>query len=372
MKKILLAVSGLSPQVLTESLYALAVSRDKPFIPDSVYLITTLEGAERAKLLLLSEKPGWFHSLIEQYQLPDIVFNETHIHILRDSSGKPMRDIKTPEDNAAAADGITNFVRELTINPDSEIHASIAGGRKTLGFYLGYAMSLFGRAQDELSHVLVSEPFESLSDFFFPTRSKVIIFDQSGSKPLDASQAQVWLASIPFVRMRQGIPEALQKGGAGFSDVVAAASHAFLAPSLTIDVKNRCLITPIGEVHLPPAELAFYLWLVRLGKEGHGTVSCPADGCPDSRCGKEFVDTYLGITNHGFRGHDRTGEALRDGMTKTYFEQRKSRVNKAIRLGLGVNASPYEIVRIGSPGHYRFGLLHIEADQIILELPDGA
>ncbi len=27
-----------------------------------------------------------------------------------------------------------------------------------------YALSLFGRAQDRLSHVLVSEPFESLTD----------------------------------------------------------------------------------------------------------------------------------------------------------------------------------------------------------------
>jgi CRISPR-associated protein (TIGR02584 family) len=28
------------------------------------------------------------------------------------------------------------------------------GERKTMGFYVGYALSLFGRAQDRLSHVI--------------------------------------------------------------------------------------------------------------------------------------------------------------------------------------------------------------------------
>jgi CRISPR-associated protein (TIGR02584 family) len=59
-------------------------------------------------------------------------------------------------------------VRELTADPDCAIHASIAGGRKTMGFYLGYALSLFGRPQDRLSHVLVSSPFESNQNFFYP------------------------------------------------------------------------------------------------------------------------------------------------------------------------------------------------------------
>ncbi len=364
MKKVLLAVSGLSPQILTESLYALAVSRSSAFIPDDIYLITTLEGADRARLLLLSEKPGWFHRLLRDYKLPQIRFDEQHIQVLETADGQPLRDIKTPEDNAVAADGITNFVRELTLDADSMIHASIAGGRKTLGFYLGYAMSLFGRPQDELSHVLVSSPFESLLSFFFPTRNKEIIYAREGSKPLDASQAQVWLANIPFVRMRQGIPEVLQKGNARFSEVVAAASKVFLAPSVIVETAARRITTSVGTVHLPPVELAFYRWLAKQRQTGTGAIFCPADGCPDVDSGKAFVDNYLLITNNGLQGHDRTREALRDGMTKAYFEQRKSLINKAIRHGLGVNASPYEITRSGSPGRYRFGLFQLQATQI--------
>ena len=39
-----------------------------------------------------------------------------------------------------------------------------------MGIYLAYALQLFGRPQDVLSHVLVSEDFESHPDFFYKPR----------------------------------------------------------------------------------------------------------------------------------------------------------------------------------------------------------
>jgi CRISPR-associated protein (TIGR02584 family) len=47
---------------------------------------------------------------------------------------------------------------------------SIAGGRKTMGFYAGYALSLYGRAQDRMSHVLVEESSKLLETFLSNTR----------------------------------------------------------------------------------------------------------------------------------------------------------------------------------------------------------
>ncbi|MDQ6965188.1 MAG: CRISPR-associated ring nuclease Csm6, partial [Mariprofundales bacterium] len=347
------AVSGLSPQVLTETLYALL--QRKGAIPDEVHLVTSSEGAERARLLLLSDTPGWFYRLCREYGLPEGCFHTGRIHVLRDAAGAPMSDIRTPEDNAAAADGIIAVVRELTANADSAIHASIAGGRKTMGFYLGYAMSLFGRPQDKLSHVLVAEPYESLPDFFFPTQKKEIIYTRDAT-PLDASQAQVWLAEIPFVRMRQGIPDALRKGAVSFSGVVEAASLAFQSPSLHIDLGQRQLNMAIGSLRLPPADLAFYTWLARLQQQGSKGVRCPMDAVANLEYGQTVVDIYRRIHNFGIGGHDRTERVLSRGMEKSYFEQRKSRINQALRLALGVNDSPYAILRNGAPGHYRFGL----------------
>jgi len=366
MKNILIVVSGLSPQVITESLYALAILRDEPFIPDEIHLITTQEGANRARLLLLSDKPGWYHRLCEEYGLPDCGFSESRIHVLLNARGETMDDLRTPEDNGDAADYIMRMVRDLTEQPDSKIHASIAGGRKTMGFYLGYAMSLFGRSQDELSHVLVSSSYESLKDFFYPSKEKKIIFSRGDEKPLDTSQAKVWLASIPFVRMRFGIPEAVRKGNLNFSEAVAAASQSFIEPSVKIDVPGRRLLTAIGSVVLPPTDMAFYLWLAHRRMEQGGRVGCPSDGCPNLQYGQSFFDNYKIIINNEFREYDRTAEALRGGMSKTYFEQRKSLTNKAIRRALGVNCSPYEIVRIGAPGHFQFGLLDLEVSQITI------
>ena len=69
-RRILVAVTGLSPQVVTETLYALALTQTPAFVPTEIHLITTLEGAKRARLALLSEAPGAFHTLCRDYALP--------------------------------------------------------------------------------------------------------------------------------------------------------------------------------------------------------------------------------------------------------------------------------------------------------------
>lgn len=171
-RRILLAATGLSPQILTETLYALGVTPGEgiaPFIPTEVHLITTTQGADIARTSLLHPDGGAFHALLADYpQLSHPTFNESNIHIIKDAADQPLADIRSPEENAQAADSITKLMSMLTRDGAAQLHVSIAGGRKTMGFYLGYAFSLFARPQDELSHVLVSSPFESHPEFFFP------------------------------------------------------------------------------------------------------------------------------------------------------------------------------------------------------------
>lgn len=63
-RRLLVAVTGLSPQIVTETLYALAVAPSaSAFLPTEIHLITTRSGAEKARLALLSDEPGWFHRL---------------------------------------------------------------------------------------------------------------------------------------------------------------------------------------------------------------------------------------------------------------------------------------------------------------------
>ena len=58
-RQILLAVVGLSPQVVTETLYALTkCSNVRRFIPSEIHLITTLKGAELIQNKLLDGGKG--------------------------------------------------------------------------------------------------------------------------------------------------------------------------------------------------------------------------------------------------------------------------------------------------------------------------
>ncbi len=141
-QRILLAVAGLSPQVITETVFCLAVHRQPAFISTQIRLITSREGAERARLSLLSKDPGWFARLRYEHHLPPIRFDESCICVVRDQSGNPIEDFRSEAHNRTAADEITALVRELTADMDCALHASIAGGRKSLGFYLGYTLSL--------------------------------------------------------------------------------------------------------------------------------------------------------------------------------------------------------------------------------------
>ncbi|MBK8184411.1 MAG: TIGR02584 family CRISPR-associated protein [Candidatus Competibacteraceae bacterium] len=194
------------------------------------------------------------------------------IHILRAADGRPLNDIRRPADNEAIADAITATVRELTADPDGAVHASIAGGRKTTGFYLGYALSLFGRPQDRLSHVLVSGPFESNSNFFYPAPVSRVIFatgpDQRPLNASDASDAEVMLADIPFVRLRDGLQESLLREGASFGDAVRQAQRNLAVPSLALDAATCRVCCGETVLRLTPISFAWLAWFARWALAG--------------------------------------------------------------------------------------------------------
>ena len=354
-RRVLLAVSGLTPQIVTETLYALAADEHAPFVPTEVHLITTAEGARRAELSLLSDDLGWFHKLCADYHLPGVKFDRSHIHVMRDARGQPMNDIRSPQDNRAAADFITAQVRSITADPACALHASIAGGRKTMGFYLGYALSLFGRAQDRLSHVLVSDPFESSYDFFYPTPYSRVLQTRDGQLA-DTALAQVTLADIPFVSLRHGLPTALLAGQASFNDTVAAARAALAPPHLVLDLARQRILAAGREVPLPPAELALLAVFARQTLQGGEPLSAPTKGVPDAEWASRYLREYRRITGT-LADIEATERALRDGMDGDYFSQRKSKLERRMKTALGPAAEGYRIHDGGSrPRRYALNL----------------
>lgn len=348
-RRILLCVTGLSPQIVTETLYALALSRP-PFHPTEVHLVTTADGARLAKAALLHPDGGQFHAFLKDYPAvgqPD--FAEANIHVITGPDGTPLADIRTPAENAAAADTITAVVAELTRDDDAALHVSIAGGRKTMGFYLGYAFSLFARRQDRLSHVLVSPPFESHPDFFFPP-AKPRRLTTRDNRHIDTADAVVTLAEIPVVLLRHGLPEALSKGRAGFVETVAALQESFAPPRLFIHRAARRILCGRREVALQPALVAWLAFWAQSALDGR-----PMRHWRDIEP-QEYLRHYARVVGIDAEAFEKAQRRLKDGMEKEFFEQNNAKLERALKAALGPAAAPYLLARDGKKPYTRRGL----------------
>lgn len=343
--RILVAVSGLSPQILTETLFGLATTAKNPFIPTQIYLITTSTGANSAKLNLLDNNTGKFYAFCKDYQLNHIQFTPDNILTIKNASGQELDDIRTPEENEAAADFITNIIRSVTEDADTAVHVSIAGGRKTLGYYIGYALSLFGRDQDRLSHVLVSQGYEGHPEFYYPTpKTDIIQTRDTPPKPLDTSKAKVTLAEIPFIRMRQDIPRKLLNGKAGFLETVQLARKAELPPKLIINKSDKTIFASDESIKLSDSLFAFYCWLLEHTVNHQVALEKPLEnGDPNKEYKDQYLQLYRSISGE-LRDIDATEKGLEKGMESKFFSEKVSRINKKLEDALGQRlADPYKI-----------------------------
>lgn len=335
-RRILVCVTGLTPQVVTETVYALA-QQVPSWIPTEVHVLTTVTGAQRARLLLLAEDRAQFRRLCDEYDLHDVAFDDSHIHLLRDTNGEPLEDIRTQADNMAMADAILAAIAGFAADPDSAIHVSLAGGRKSMGFFAGYALSLYGRPQDRLSHVLVSPGFETNPEFFYPPRQPRVLIGRTG-EPLSTADAQVELADIPFVRLRDRLPPELLAGGR-FVDAVAAAQRLQQPPRLRLVPATRRVVCADVEIPLSPANFAVYAWHAdrrRRGLAGVRLADFDAVGSP-LRADLNAFGRLLypnEITIEGTQWRERPWDD--DGMDHVqWLSERRSRINAAIRNQLG-------------------------------------
>lgn len=341
-RRILLAVTGLFPQIVTETLYALAVqSKQGTFVPTEIHLLTTSEGARLARTALLHPDGGQFYALLADYpQLGRPAFHDAHIHVIHNSAGQALADIRTPEENASAADTITALMADLTRDPLAQLHVSIAGGRKTMGFYLGYAFSLFARPQDELSHVLVSAPFESHPEFFYPPAVPRRLPTREGQH-IDTADARITLARIPVVRLRHGQPHALLDGHASFGDTVAAIQQSLQPPLLHIDLQRKQVQCGSATIKLPPAQLAWLAWWAQQTLQARGPQNWR------SADATAFLNLYRRVVGIDASAYDKTKERLHDGMEKEFFEQNNAKLERSLKAQLGLAATPYLLATSG-------------------------
>ncbi len=131
MKNILLAVTGLSPQVITETLYALHQNNRKV---DSVHVITTRDGKDKIYAELIDRGKGYFYRYLSEYDIDPatIDFSYKNIHVITDAHGNEIPDIISEADNEKLLKKCLDLTFHFTNRPDTAVFFSIAGGRKTM------------------------------------------------------------------------------------------------------------------------------------------------------------------------------------------------------------------------------------------------
>lgn len=245
-RHILFSVAGMSPAVITETLSGLLVSQGVG--GGEIHVLTTSFG-RRSLQVLVDGKVAAFN---ERFGTSWVIEPEW-IEVICDSQGEPLDDLRSSADNECAANEIVERVHCWCDNKgDVVLHASVAGGRKTMGLYLAQAMSWFARAGDDLSHVLVPESFERDREFYFP-----VVADHEGV---------IDFALIPFVRMQNLLPPLLSEVES-YSERVRL-SQVYLADishqggDLVLNVETGVLsLDDYQLVRLQPLGVALFLFL---------------------------------------------------------------------------------------------------------------
>ena len=275
----LLAVTGLSPAIVTETIWALATREG--IIPDRVAFITTATGALILDESLFAPRADWGGSVWECLRRsigagPDqLIADPPHVITIADgTSGRavPLDDIRTPAENSAAAEFIFARVWDVVRDKDRRLCASVAGGRKTMGALLHAAVSLIGREDDRISHVLVSAPFDTLRDFYFPAQPVCPLLDKATGRVVEAADAEITLAEVPFVPLRNrfreldGLPGSFLSLRKDWSDRL---KHDAERPVLIRIDHRQELLEVDGRVHsVRPRALAILHFVLKCNEKG--------------------------------------------------------------------------------------------------------
>ena len=363
-RRILLCVIGMTPQLVTETLYKITVESSSKFIPTEIHLITTGEGGRSAKNALLGVRGaiGEFHHFCTDYAMDEIAFSAENIHMISGPDGLFIDDAQYSEHNTITANYITEKVRQFTEDDDCAIHLSLAGGRKTMSYYAGYALSLYGRMQDRLSHVLVAKPFLENDKFFYPPPKPNGIAVNNIHYSTD--EANIILADIPFVRLRYRMPRQLLQGKAGFQETVEAIQRFAQPETIEIEMKKKELRLNGMKIKLENVDLAVYLWMCQRNINGEPPF-VPDDG--DFL--QEYIEAYAKIVGEWSGLIDRIESRWAkwtEDQPKNWFQSRKSKLKSAITTILGARqAFPFLIQTIHFEGRVGYGIT-IDRDLITI------
>jgi CRISPR-associated protein (TIGR02584 family) len=309
-RRILVASVGLSPQVVTETLHALW--RAEAWLPDRLVLLATPRAAALARAVLLDPDGGAIAAWGRDWAVPGAaaLAATAEVALADTDSG----DVDAERAAAALAECAWRVLAPLTADPETALHISIAGGRKPIAAILGILMSVLGRPQDRLSHVLVQPDTAVAAGLFYPAPAPRPVV--SGGVVFDAADLRVTLVLIPFPRLARG-PQAT---GAlqDFFDRLASETR---PQRLAIDLAAGRMLWDGAPLDLPPAVGAFLAWIG--AEQAAGRAGVPRTGAARA----DYLSVYR--TFAGAAAAARVGARLADPIDPEWIEEKAARTNKA-------------------------------------------
>lgn len=363
MKRILLAVCGISPQVITETLYAL---HQQGRMVDAVRILTTSEGKDRCLSQLFRGGDGAFYQLLDEYGISreSVDFSVQNVRAINDSDGNELKDITNENDNELFLRACMEEAFVLTQDPCTSVYFSLSGGRKTMSACLATAVQFYGRPQDRLFHVLVSSEFERSQEFYFPRNppKEILLKDLAGKDYRKSTKhAQISLIAMPFVSIREHISSAHLVQPESPVNLLSSLIRE-PRPVLTIDLLQGKLRWKGLECDIAPIYLALYTFFAVLKTEANCTsLSC--NGCTDcfltfdeiERQNERIAELYRCIgTKKNFDIASSTGI---NSLDKANFKTYMTRLHKTLERSLGTIDLPLlDIVSHGKSKRYGIAL----------------
>lgn len=215
------------------------------------------------------------------------LFNINHIKVATDLSIE-LNDIRNDKANKLFPNTLCEFINEKTKNSNNVLYCSISGGRKSMSVDMAFALSLFGRENDKLLHVLTHENQEF--KHFFPENKK--------------EEKELELAELPYVRLRSIIGKETKNKSFDkmkYTDIVDFTQRELkLAFTDKMQINSNEIILGENEpFRLEPAAMKLYRFILdaKINGEESVTIEDILKNCPHKFTKKGIIEKVTKIKN---------------------------------------------------------------------------
>lgn len=333
-KNILICVSGLTPQIITETLFCLSVQ--KKISIDELFIVTTSRGrdvltGDDEKIKYPSFK-GELKAMCSKYKIKLPRFEYTDNILVAKEQSIELSDIRNDKQNKLFPNKLCEFINEKTRDKTDVLYCSISGGRKSMSVDMAFALSLFGRENDKLLHVLTHEGNEFKG--FYPQNKK--------------EEKELELSELPYVRLRSIISEVTNNENlhkSNYLDLVEFTQKELKkksADKLFISLSRREMWYANNErVSLEPKQIDLYRYFIESNSSAKTPVKIEA------------------LVNH-FSIDKRTGEKIK-GYDETNIRSLISKMNKnkIIPALINTDLTDHFLIQSGKYATYGF---YVNAD----------